>query len=351
MSDIVLIVNGTRYEGWKAVEVSNSLDQICGTFSLAVSDKYPGKPQEWGFKLGDECIVKISNEPVITGWIEEVITSYGKREHTIQINGRDKTCDLVDCTYQGTPNEWKGISVVEIISNLCARFGLEILTDFSVMERASTIVEEFKASEGATAFELISRLCETYALLPISRGDGILTLTEAGTSLAHDSLQSGKNILTARFEQSNIDRYSNYYVKGTARGNDNKLLEVYIRPVGEATDSVITRSRPLVILAETAIDSGYAKKQAHWEASRRAGQSRKFEYEVVGWLQSNGDIWKLNSLVSVADFVFNVMNTLLISKVVYSLSLETGSTTKMTLVDKSAYSLTEQPIEISGGFD
>ncbi|MNW14852.1 phage late control protein GPD [compost metagenome] len=50
-------------------------------------------------------------------------------------------------------------------------------------------------------------------------------------------------------------------------------------------------------------------------------------YQVQGWRQSNGDLWRHNTLVRVIDPVLEIDGDMLISKVTYSLSAQGSITT------------------------
>jgi prophage tail gpP-like protein len=75
--EIVLLVNGRDYRGWKTIQIQQSLDNITGGFSLLVSDFFPGNMDEWKIKLGDTCEVQIDNDlkgiqTLITGYIDDI---------------------------------------------------------------------------------------------------------------------------------------------------------------------------------------------------------------------------------------------------------------------------------------
>ncbi len=100
MSDkIVLKVGGKVYSGWTEVHVSQSLDQLTGTFSFSITNPYPDIPSGWSIKLGGYCVVEINDQVVISGYIDDMPIDYDATSHTIQISGRDRTADLVDCTF------------------------------------------------------------------------------------------------------------------------------------------------------------------------------------------------------------------------------------------------------------
>ncbi|RJX18968.1 MAG: hypothetical protein C4575_09325 [Desulforudis sp.] len=349
-NQIELRIKGQSYQGWKSVEIQKSLEQIAGTFGLAVSDRYPQKPADWKIQMGDQCTVEIDGQVVITGYIEDFRMSFDRQQHEIQVSGRDLTGDLVDCSYVGSKNEWKNQTVRAVVEALCEPFDLiDVVVDASAATQAARKVEEFKANEGDSVSELIVKACKTRGVLVVSYGDGDLTLTQAGSKQAADTLEVGQNILSSQMTLSDKDRFSDYYVKGVGRGKKTKQLKDFVRPKGHATDEVMSRYRPLVVLGEHAMDVKTAEDRAKWELSLRAGKSRSVEYSVQGWTQSDGKVWEINTLVKVKDKVLDVNGTLLIAALRYSVDDRSGTITRLTLVDPQTYKLLSSPVMTKKG--
>lgn len=344
MSDIKLKINGKEYTGWQSIQTDSSLDNFTSTFGFSCSDKFPDKPDKWKIKIGDSCEVLIDSHIIVTGFIDEINPAYGENSHSISMLGRDKTGDLVDCSYLQDSttqiNEWKDLSVENIIKALIKPFGIDLEVDPSVASDVSKIVgDKFKVDEGQTVFNLIDPLLKQYGILGISTGNGKLTLTRAGTIKTNDSLEFGVNIKSARFIQSNLERFSLYRVYGQGHGNDNKTISDFRACSGENPDTAIKRFRPFVILSEKATTNAICKDRAVWESQNRAGKSRAVEYEVQGHVQSNGEVWPLNGLVPVLDSFFDINITMLIAGITFVVDDSVGTITRLKLVHPNTYNL------------
>lgn len=351
-NEVILKVGGYAYSGWTSIIIEKSLRQMAGSFGLATTNPFPGQARKWNIGLGNECIVEINKQKVITGYIEDIVLDYDSTTHNIQFGGRDKTGDLIDCSYDEVVKEWQGLSILKIIKTLCNPFSIDVVVDSSAFVAANSVWwDNFKANEGDTIFDLISKICRMKAILPVSYSDGKLTLTRAGTTYkATDVLLSGKNVLKAKFDQSDKDRYQTYIVKGQGIGDDNKVtLPMFTGNTGRATDSVIKRYRPIVIFTETPSDNGKCLERAKWEKNTRAGASRSLTYEVRGWTQSDGNIWPLNAMVQVNDREFGINETLLIADLSFLIDEINGEITRMRVVSPDAF--TTKPFEIKSGFD
>ena len=340
MSDnIVLNVGGKRYDGWTSVQVEKSLFSLSGAFGIAGTDIFPGDFKKWEFSLGDPCKVEINGQTIINGYIEDIPITYDALGHNLQIGGRDKTADLIDCSFIEADQEWIGRSVFRIMDALCSPFGITVYVDDSVATEASQEPRDsFKAQMGMTIFEMFKPMLDDKAILPVSYADGKLTLTRAGTQKAHDRLELGKNIKSGSINQSIRDRFGTYLVLGQGVGNDDKDFGVYVGPEGVYTDEVITRYRPTIIIPDTKIEGpGECKKRAQWEESNRAGQSISVEYVVQGWTQSNGEVWPLNALVQVKDSFLGLNEEMLIAATSNTVDNDSGKITTLTLIDPKAF--------------
>jgi len=359
MSKISLNVNGKKFEGWTGVTVEKSLFQLTGAFGLSATDIFPGNAQKWGLAMGDECTVSIDNQILITGYIEDIPISYDASGHDIQIGGRDKTGDLVDCSFIEKAKEWKNQKIITVIRALCNPFDITVDIDDSVTEKANskTASHTFKANEGDVVFDLIFKLCKMKGILPVSYGDGKLVLTGTGIETTYDTLELGKNILSGNINQSNRDRFQTYIVRGQGKQQQGffKTPTVIAQSEGRYLDELINRHRPIVILPEFGGEQKDFQDRAEWECVTRAGNSRSIDYEVQGWTQSNGEVWPLNTLISVKDSFLEIDASLLIASINFVLNNESGTITRLTLVSPRTFELpppSKNPTkEISTGFD
>lgn len=351
MPDVLkLVVNGTEFTGWQSVQIVRSLFNASGAFTLTASDRWPGSPKSWGIRMGDSCQILINKTAVITGFIEDINLTSDDKNHSVSFSGRDTLCDLIDCSYEG-PNQYKGLTVSQLIETLCDAFNIKVsyqVFSDDGLNVLGVVEESFTIDQGQSVFEAIGKLCRKYGLLPVSYGDGLLTITTAGNLRSFESLQEGTNIKASSLIQSNRERFSRYVVKGTSNGSDNKQPEESASPENHVTDSVINRYRPLVILSEHGTDTGYAKQRAQFEANVRAGKSRAIEAVVQGWTQQSGQIWNINRITDVLIESMGINEPLLISDITYTLDTS-GSLTKMKLVHPAIFST--EPAVIKTGFD
>lgn len=322
-------------------------------FVVSCGNYFVGENNSWNIKMGDACEILVNGISLCKGLVKDLQIMYSPQMCSLVLIGVDEVSDLIDCSFAQTVNEWKNQSIKSIIENLCSPFDIEVSVATDATSIVSRVLESFKADEGDTVSDIIIRLCRDYGILPISLGDGYLTITRATpTAVTVDTLQLGGNVTVGNYMLNDSDRFSNYIVKGIGQGSDTKTLTDFIEPYGRASDSVIQRYRPMVIFTDSPSDIGSCQIRAKWEANLRAGYSRKLFYTVPGLTQSDGSIWDINMLVPVQDAIMDINDTRLIDSVEYIQGEENiGEFVILGLVDRRTYSATGDASQIKGKFD
>ena len=345
--DVTLTVNGTAHAGWTSVEVVRSIETIAGTFSLGLTERWPGASENRPVLPGDACTVEIGGDVVITGYVDDVEPSYSAASHEITVRGRDAAGDLVDCSAVHEPGEWKELKLEAIAADLCRPFGIKV----STATYTGKAFKKFRIEEGETVFEAIERACRQRAGLPVSDGRGGLVMTRADPDARVPGVLKGGpggQILAATGRFSNRDRYSNYTVKGQQAGDDFAFGTAAAEPSAEASDLGIRRHRPLVIIAEDQGDAGAFADRARWEANVRAGRSRAATVTVQGW-RHQGGIWTPNSTVAVEDPWIGADGDFIVAGVKLTREEWSGSRTELDLKLPGAFALTAMPEEEEAG--
>jgi len=80
-----------------------------------------------------------------------------------------------------------------------------------------------------------------------------------------------------------------------------------------------------------------AQARANWERGSRMGKARgPPPTPVFGWRQSNGQLWRHNTLVRVIDPIIGFDRDLLISRITYSLS-DAGMLAKLEVAPPDSF--------------
>jgi len=339
MDDLELLVNGMNYSGWTSLGVTRAIDAATTAFTSSLterweaSDSSPAQIEPWPILPGDACEVRLAGFPMVIGYVDIFKPSYSATDHTINIQGRDKVADLVDCSAVHTPDEWKNINLLTFAKILAAPFGVTVTAEIDVGEPFPVC----KLQQGETAFKAIERYARQRKALLMPDGAGGLLITRAGVRRAQASLVQGENIKNASGTIDHSQRFSSYLVKGQASYSPDSTGETEAHISGGVTDSGISRYRPMLLVAETGGTSSSLQDRATWEANSRIGKSATASIEVQGWRQSpGGPLWEPGLLVYVRSTWLRMDGWMLIRQVTYERG-EGGTTAKLEIVSPQAF--------------
>ncbi|AGC43252.1 putative tail protein [Myxococcus stipitatus DSM 14675] len=335
MPEITLHINGKAFGGWKSGQVTRGIEAISGGFDLSVSDRWESGREPWAIHEEDRCAVRIGNETLITGYVDKRRLSFDAGSRSIEVAGRDRTGDLVDCSAVLDKWEYLDVPVLELAQKAAAPFGVTVKLGAGIAEPPPA--RKISVDPGDSAFTVLERLCRAASLLPVSDGLGGLALLRPGSRRADDALVEGENVLAFSGEFDATGRYRRYVLMGQHAGSDKWFGEATTSITAEAYDSAVRRAaRVLVVRPEGNLSGAQAKTRAEWEATVRAARATSLTVRVQGWTQSTGKVWPVNALVAVRAPHAGVKGTMLISQATYRLS-ESSTETELTLRPPSAF--------------
>ncbi len=334
MNKVELAVNGKRYEGWKDVTIKRSIKALSGVFNLSITDRWSGQFQPWIVKPGDECVLTIDGSPVITGFVDTASPSYDESTRTIAISGRDKTADFVDCSIDTKQNQYLNVSLKRIAEIFAKPFGLSVVFEAPV----GATFSQFTINQGETAFEALERAARQRGVLLTTDGKGNILVTTPGRSRASNGLEQGKNIKSASATFDHTERFSSYKVKGNSSNIEDEIDVGDVFSVqATATDPVVKRFRPMVLVNDNITTPSGARTRARWEATVRAARASKFSVGLQGWNQLDGSLWRPNQIVILKSPWLGADGEYLITDVTLSLNDTAGSTASLALEGAESY--------------
>lgn len=322
-------VGGKRYGGWKSVLITSSIEQVARAFALEVTENFPGNTDFTALQTGELVQVYIGEDLVCTGYITSTPISYDGKTVSVQVQGKSRTVDIVDCCppsaayapqavsanlwsevkgksgkAQAAPaaaakpqTSWKNLPAGRIIEELAKPYGITL-----TISAENNEVKTHTVNPGETVFESIKRLITKDNLVLTDDEAGNLVLVEpGGAGQATDALELGGNILkaSARFDAS--ARFSHYVALGQHAGTDEDFGRTAAEDKGIAVDPEVKRFRLKVLKDSGQASSKTAGDRARFEANFQAARFRAVTYTVQGWRQSDGSLWRPNTKVIVRD--------------------------------------------------
>lgn len=344
MNKVSIVCDGMEYSGWSDLEITRSIDSLCGSFAFAMRDT----PANGVLGPGLPIQIFVDGVLIMTGFIEYRSRKLSSNQYSIAIGGREKTGDLVDCTAEYKSGRWlKATSIVTIANNLTGPYGIKCKSD------TATSLSVFSLNDGETVFQALDRICRMKKLLQMTTPEGDILFTTTGKTTAFDQLyitSNGSNVMSHEDHVDYTDRFSSYTVKCQAEdqsetawfSNEQAKGKWATSISGTAIDEWLSvffgRYRRLVLHPEYMASNKIAKDTAEWEAKVRAARSETIELTVHGWEQgTSGVLWEPNTLVHYKNEFFDIDDLYIISSVVFVISAQDGVITKLSLRNKDAY--------------
>ena len=331
-SQLRLIVNGKNYTGWKTIDISRSIKEVSGAFSLEMTDILRGFDLPL-IRAGDPCRVEIDDDKgttytVITGYVDSVSASIDAESVQFSVQGRDKSADIVDCSFV-SKSQWNGIKFENFVASICKPFGIEVNLDAAV--DTGDAIDSVTYDQGVSVFEIIAKYAQLKQLLVYAREDGSLYITRVGNQSSGVALAEGNNVLSASSSSDWSEIFSVYEVKGSRASTTNDSSESNATQVkAQTTDSRMSRYRPLMIIPDSEQKNVSAEARSQWEATTRIAKAEGHTVTRAGWQII------LNQLATLELPSFGVSGEYLVES--YRLTAnEQGKQTEFRLVHPRSY--------------
>ncbi|ARK86038.1 phage baseplate assembly protein [Burkholderia pseudomallei] len=344
---ILLSIGDYMLSGWTSLRCTRGIERFPSDFEIGMTELFPGQANDVVVQPGDECILTIGLDPVVTGYVDRVVPSVDANMHEIRVTGRGKCQDLLDCAAQWPNGQISNCTALDIATKLAVPYNITVNCDVDKLP----IIPQQNIMLGETAYEIIERSSRFSALLVYENADGTLQLTRAGTQAMSSGVQEGINMESVAVERSMDQRYSE--IMAVMIGTNNLLdLNAINAPVFTATDPNVNRHRRRIIIAEAGeLGWDIGKQRALWEVARRRGRSEVIHLTVDNWRDVDGNLWEPNKLIDVlipsmkvsGDQGGTVPVRYLITEVTYHLDLE-GTHAELTLMAPEAF--VPQPVLI-----
>lgn len=305
---VVLQIGSQRHQGWQEVRIRLSLEQIADSFDLTLTECWAESGLVRPVTPGEACTVKVGDELVVTGYLDEVLPDYDATSHTISASGRSKAADLIDCSGKDTP--LNGLTLKKIAEKLAAPYGIEVVDTVG----NNKVFRNFTLEDGQPIAEAIERAAQIRGARIVSDAQGRLVIVHAVQREIRTPLELGVNIRKGSGAFSDRDRFNTYIVEGQTPGTDEWNGEDAAGPTAQVTDPRIRTPRTTLIVCDTPADAADCKARAELEARMRWAKGRGVTYTVGTWRHEQG-VWRPGDLVQVRDPYLGLDEQLLISDV------------------------------------
>lgn len=339
--ELTLEVGGRSYDGWQDIRVTRGMERCPNDFALRMTERDPDGTNGVPIVPGESILVKIGDDIVITGYVDQQAISISAGKHELRLTGRGKCQDLVDCAAEWPSNQIMGASAFAIAERLAKPYGINVIATGN----KGKAIQQLNLMWGEKAFEVIERICRFSGLLAYENTGGNLIISEIGTCKAASGFIEGQNVQSAELNFRVDQRFSKYIVRrlsmDTLResGTGGDIVDVLY-------DKGIKRHRMHYIIAESGNGTGrdIAVERGQYEVSRRFGRSATLSLTVDSWRDDDGKLWEPNTLVPIHLPSLKLHNKeWCISDVTYQRNAN-GTTANLSIMPPEAF--TPEPLEL-----
>jgi prophage tail gpP-like protein len=359
---ISILIDFIEYTGFTSATVSRSFLDASGQFNITITpDDVTGK---FPIQAGQFCIVKVSDQFAVTGYVEKVSLSHDGGSIEATFSGRDALADLIDSTIDSKIiDQFSGsISLQTVCQTVITKLGLQDTIKVKVedgLEIKNFSAGDFLSAHTAdTAFNFLDRYARKRQVFLTTDGLGSLVIARGadetkkiGTMLVSKLDGTGGNILKS---SSNIDlskRFNLYRAHSqsamsqidltgvTASGGTDTVKKSLASVEAEATDDQIRQGRVYNFIEDTPTNITTSLDRATWESNFRRSQSIRYTCTVVEHTYDGQTIWQPNIQVQVIDERLDINAVMIVDQVTFVESVDEGRITELSLVPSDSYKL------------
>ena len=185
-NELVLIIDGVKITGWEDIEVTLHAEAFPNNFSVRASmqpgNQLPAEP-------GNTCTVMLGSDQVIVGYVDGVTDSVTPDGHSIEIHGRGKTQDLVDCGAEWPSGQITNSNALEIAQKLAEPYGITV--NIAAGASPGLTVPQMLLNYGETGAAIIQRVARWAILLAYEDHLGQLLFAPVSTTVAASGVAYG----------------------------------------------------------------------------------------------------------------------------------------------------------------
>jgi prophage tail gpP-like protein len=351
-----ITVGGVRYEHFRSVGVARSVEDAVSTFTVTAPLRWKDEPNPIRAYPGAPVVIEDDGDALLAGYVDEPNIDTDTDDETVEIPGRSKTGDLVDCDACHVdaadlndidakiypPRQFRNMTPIAIMKAIAAPF----LVDVEYLPPVPTVndpvdmpIPSYGALRGEKAFDAIERLARSLSMLVMDDGEGRLVLTRITDTAAIVShamgplgggihvIEHGVNTLASSGSFPSQQRFSHYIARGQRPGTAADYGDSVVSQAGRARDPEVLRRRVLFIDADEATNTARLTERAAWEAATRAGRGVDLAYDMVGWRWPDGFLIEPGEIVHVIDKKRAVDAMMLLTSAAWTLDGEVKMTT------------------------
>lgn len=289
-NDVTVLVDGRAHSKWTSYSIDSDLLVPADAWDVKLSKPAGHMPQV--VRAGMPIRVKIGDDTVLVGYIDDVHRRTSKREKSLAISGRDYAGILRDCS--APIFTARQVTLEEVVSNIVKPLGITKIQISTSMSQSTW--DKISVEPGDSAWDALVHAAEGEGLWPWFDPDGTLIVggpdynaPPVATLILRDN-GHGNNVEWFDEDQSIAERYSQVTVLGQSHGTVHATGKNAIRAT--VKDSSVPVYRPKIHVDHDAPNLAAAEARAKKIISDSALAAHTLRASVRGHRTSDGVLWK-----------------------------------------------------------
>jgi prophage tail gpP-like protein len=318
-------IGGQNFSSWESVLVKNDFLNAPPVFTLQTDGAKK-------IKLGDDCVIKLGGQTAITGYINVIQPAYDGNRHGLQVQGRSKTQDCIDCSIilgDSNNGNFDGQTLSSIANTILKPYSIKFTN-----KGKDAAFEHAQVHPGETAYQFIKRLALQLKLYLIHDEFGNLIAIDKAIDSSQTQLEEGKNILACRAVLSDYTQMKGVVGLGQCNADDKKSGRAVSQLMVKSEDNPeCKRERRSCVVAERPCTGDNLKDRVRLEYEYRASVTMEVAITVYGWLTGgkSGDLWKPARMTMVKSPMAQLSQELWIRSVTFTQDNRSGTRTLIEL--------------------
>lgn len=343
---VELLIAGYTHGNWSSYEIDSDLLTPADAWQVSLGLNEGMVPPN--VMTGAPVEVRVGDDTVLTGRIDEISHSISKTSHTFSMSGRDKAADLVDCS--APIFTARQVSFKQAVSSIVSEFGIKKLRVDADTTRTR---EKISIEPGDSAWDALVNVAQANGLWPWFEPDGTLviggpdyTVPVVATLIVRKD-GTGNNVISLAKRESIQGRYSQVTVLGQTHGTDMEPGKNALR--GAKEDTGVTWHRPKIVTDHECDSAAVCIDRA--EKLIADGRLNGLTYSAVvkghriiaPGQEADGQLWKPGQRIRVFSEPHGINDVFFLMGRKFTRSRHEGTRTTLTLKEDGMWIVNAHP--------
>lgn len=343
---VQVLIAGKMHDDWQNYSTDSDLMVPADAWNVSVGldgGKLPADVFE-----GQQIEIRVGDDVVLTGRIDDVADSVDKHSHTLSLSGRDGAAILVDCS--APIFVARQVDLAGVVAKVVRPLGI---TKIRIDAAKTYTLDKVNVEPGDSAWAVLQNAAEANGLWPWFEPDGTLVVGGPDytapdvADLVMRTSGKGNNMLSLSRRRSIHSRYSQVTVLGQTHGT---VLQGGANAITQTEkDTGVSWYRPRVVVDHECDNNSIALARARKLIADGRVAGFALNAKVKGHRinapgkPGHGKLWQPGQRVRVMSEPHGIDDIFFLIARTFAGGREIGATTDMKLIEDGAWVLDAHP--------